>query len=165
MRREGSAERNPNIDVSSAWRSLVTFVSQAKTLRSSSDLGKWHVREPCHEVGRADAGLVALAPAALSSRSPFAAPRSGRQTLGKSSLKRFAARRLASMQNDLRAGLAEAIVEVGAAESDLAELLRTMNSAPRAEKTTISAAVQDALARLTHARKSLIALQELIPVA
>jgi hypothetical protein len=69
------------------------------------------------------------------------------------------------MQNDLRAGLAEAIVEVGAAESDLAELLRTMNSAPRAEKTTISAAVQDALARLTHARKSLIALQELIPVA
>jgi hypothetical protein len=67
------------------------------------------------------------------------------------------------MKDNLRVGLADAIVEVGAAENDLADLLRKLSVAPRAEKTTISAAVQDALARLTHARKSLIALQELLP--
>jgi hypothetical protein len=58
--------------------------------------------------------------------------------------------------------LAKALGEVSAAEDGLAELLREIRVAPRAEKTTISKKVEDALARLRLARRDLIDLQTLL---
>jgi hypothetical protein len=58
--------------------------------------------------------------------------------------------------------LTAAISEVGAAEQDLAELLPRIRMAPRAEKTTITKAVETALTRLRLARADLLDLQELL---
>ena len=58
--------------------------------------------------------------------------------------------------------LAAAIDEVGAAEGNLAELLAQIRVAPRAEKTSISRAVEEALARLRLGRANLIDLQKLV---
>jgi hypothetical protein len=58
--------------------------------------------------------------------------------------------------------LASALDEVSAAEKDLAELLRRIRVAPRAQKTTISATVEDALSRLRIARTNLVDLQKLV---
>jgi hypothetical protein len=58
--------------------------------------------------------------------------------------------------------LTAAIEEVTAAEAHLTTLFREIRLAPRAEKTTVSKAVEDALARLSAARASLIDLQTLV---
>jgi hypothetical protein len=57
--------------------------------------------------------------------------------------------------------LAVAIEEVTGAEKGLASVLRKLRAAPRAEKTTISAALEEAFARLKVARKNLVELQKL----
>jgi hypothetical protein len=54
-----------------------------------------------------------------------------------------------------------AINEVMAAENALESVLRTIEFQPRAEKTTISDAVQVAFERLRVARRELIELREL----
>ena len=56
--------------------------------------------------------------------------------------------------------LAAAIEEVAAAEHALAVLLRQIRVAPRAEKTTISSTVEEALSRLNLARRDLVDLQK-----
>jgi hypothetical protein len=58
--------------------------------------------------------------------------------------------------------LAAAIDEVSAAEKDLTALLPQIRVAPRAEKTTISKAVEQALSRLRAARTDLLDLQDLV---
>jgi hypothetical protein len=58
--------------------------------------------------------------------------------------------------------LAAALDEVSAATKDLDELLRRIRVAPRAEKTTISKTVEEALTRLRFARGNLIELQKLV---
>ena len=57
--------------------------------------------------------------------------------------------------------LAVAIEEVTGAERGLASVLRKLRAAPRAEKTTISAALEEAFSRLKVARKNLVELQRL----
>jgi hypothetical protein len=57
--------------------------------------------------------------------------------------------------------IAAALQEVAAADREIARLLRGIRVAPRASKTTISEALQDALARLRRARESLLDLQKL----
>lgn len=66
------------------------------------------------------------------------------------------------MKEEFAKRLAAAINEVGAAEHDLAELLPRIRMAPRAEKTTITKAVETALTRLRLARADLLDLQELL---
>jgi hypothetical protein len=57
--------------------------------------------------------------------------------------------------------LAAAIEEVTAAEKALGSVLRQIRVVPRAEKTTISEAVELAFMRLKSARRELIELQKL----
>jgi hypothetical protein len=66
------------------------------------------------------------------------------------------------VKNALADKLRTALDEVSIAHDELAELLRKIRVAPRAEKTTVSTTVQDALKRLGLARNSLFSLQELI---
>jgi hypothetical protein len=61
--------------------------------------------------------------------------------------------------------LEAAIEEVTAAEKELTKLLPQIRVAPRAEKTTISKAVEDALSRLRLARTDLLELQKLVEKA
>jgi hypothetical protein len=61
--------------------------------------------------------------------------------------------------------LASAIEEVAAAEEDLSSLLPQIRVAPRAEKTTVSKKVEDALSRLRAARTDLLELQKLVTKA
>lgn len=58
--------------------------------------------------------------------------------------------------------LAAAIEEVTAAEKDLSALLPQIRVAPRAEKTTASKRVEEALSRLRAARTDLLDLQKLV---
>ncbi|HZU81657.1 MAG TPA: hypothetical protein VE987_02015 [Polyangiaceae bacterium] len=66
------------------------------------------------------------------------------------------------MNNELATRLAAAVEEVGVADQSLAQLLRELTVAPRAEKTAISDTVRDALARLKLATSNLIAVQKLV---
>jgi hypothetical protein len=63
------------------------------------------------------------------------------------------------MKRNLTTTLAAATDEVSAAEKGLASALRQIRVKPRAEKTAISEALEDALARLKVARKTLLELQ------
>jgi hypothetical protein len=68
------------------------------------------------------------------------------------------------VKKELSSKLAAAIEEVTAAEAHLTTLFREIRMAPRAEKTTVSKSVEEALARLSVARTSLLDLQPLIAV-
>jgi hypothetical protein len=52
--------------------------------------------------------------------------------------------------------------EIGDAEADLGTVLRGLEGAVRAEKTTISAALEDAFAKLGAARERLVALEHVV---
>ncbi len=67
-----------------------------------------------------------------------------------------------AVNNELATRLAAAVEEVGVADQSLAQLLRELTVAPRAEKTAISDTVRDALARLKLATSNLIAVQKLV---
>jgi hypothetical protein len=67
------------------------------------------------------------------------------------------------VKKEFASRLAAAIEEVTAAEAHLTTLFREIRLAPRAEKTTVSKAVEEALARLSAARTSLLDLQLLVP--
>jgi hypothetical protein len=56
--------------------------------------------------------------------------------------------------------IASALDEVSAADRDLTEILRRIRVAPRAEKTTISNAVELALSRLRVAQVELLELRK-----
>ena len=64
------------------------------------------------------------------------------------------------MKKEFVKRVASALDEVSAADKDLTELLRRIQVAPRAEKTTISNAVEQALARLRVAQAELLALRK-----
>jgi hypothetical protein len=66
-----------------------------------------------------------------------------------------------SMETIFAKKLATAIEEVTAAENALGSILRKIRTEPRAHKTTISLAVEDAFLRLRTARKNLVDLQKL----
>lgn len=55
-----------------------------------------------------------------------------------------------------------AATEVSESASNLDKLLSDLAAAPRAEKTTISQVVQDAFARLKHARAALLDVEKLV---
>jgi hypothetical protein len=63
------------------------------------------------------------------------------------------------VKKELAKRISSALEEVSAADKDLSELLRRIRVAPRAEKTTISNALEQALARLRVAQADLLALQ------
>jgi hypothetical protein len=56
---------------------------------------------------------------------------------------------------ELREKLSAALTEVSAAEGSLEELLRNLRAAPRAEKVTVTTAIEAAFARLRSARETL----------
>jgi hypothetical protein len=64
------------------------------------------------------------------------------------------------VKKELAKRLASALEEVGAADKDLTELLRRIQVVPRAEKATISSAVEKALSRLRVAQADLLELQQ-----
>ena len=53
-------------------------------------------------------------------------------------------------------------LEVGEAEGRLTEVLRVTKNLPRAEKTTVTESLREALAKLRAARKELEELREII---
>ena len=65
--------------------------------------------------------------------------------------------------SDLRKEIDVALAEVTAAEDALAALLRDLRAGARAEKVTVSEAVQDAFMRLRKAREMLANLRDHIP--
>ncbi len=66
------------------------------------------------------------------------------------------------MRNALIRKLEQARRDVTAAEGDLRRLVEELLAAPRAEKTTISAVIDDAFAKLRSARTALGELEGLI---
>lgn len=62
----------------------------------------------------------------------------------------------------LRERLDAALTEVTAAEQALDEVLRQLRSGARAEKVTITAAVEGAFSRLRNSRAELAKLRELV---
>lgn len=57
-------------------------------------------------------------------------------------------------------GLTRALSEVALAEAALESALRELRSGPRAEKVTVSSAVEDAFSRVRAARAALAALRD-----
>ncbi len=64
------------------------------------------------------------------------------------------------MKKEFAKRVASAHDEVSAADKDLTEILRRIRVAPRADKTTISNAVEQALSRLRVAQAELLKLRE-----
>ncbi len=62
----------------------------------------------------------------------------------------------------LREKLEAALTEVTAAEQALDDVLRQLRSGVRAEKVTVTAAVEGAFSRLRNSRAALAALRELV---
>lgn len=62
----------------------------------------------------------------------------------------------------LREKLEAALTEVTAAEQALDDVLRQLRSGVRAEKVTVTAAVESAFSRLRNSRAALAALREIV---